>query len=59
MLKIFPARVKLPSLATVANAFNCHRVMTPPWIEFKQRRLWPIRLEKSSMTLGYVDKEDA
>jgi hypothetical protein len=25
--KTFPALVKLPSLATVANVFNCHRVI--------------------------------
>lgn len=25
--KILPALVKLPSLATVVNAFNCHRVI--------------------------------
>jgi hypothetical protein len=27
IFKTFPALVKLPSLATVANVFNCHRVI--------------------------------
>jgi hypothetical protein len=44
-----PALVKLPSLATIANAFNCHKVIGDlyAWLRDIRLRYSPVGIKKS------------